>query len=222
MIYKKVGNLKLQKSKLAAQLLLYAVTDRCWLHTGQTLAQQVEQALQGGITMLQLREKQMSEEDFLTEAQEIKKLTDAYQVPLIINDNLTVACQSNAAGLHIGQDDGSIAAARQTLGKGKILGVSARTIEQAQAAQAAGADYLGVGAVFGSNTKNDAKNISLDTLKGICQSVKIPVVAIGGITEDKLPTLLHTGIAGVAVISAVFAQPNISNACQRLFKILND
>lgn len=222
MIYKKVGNLKLQKSKLAAQLLLYAVTDRRWLHTGQTLAQQVEQALQGGITMLQLREKQMSEEDFLTEAQEIKKLTDAYQVPLIINDNLTVACQSNAAGLHIGQDDGSIAATRQTLGKGKILGVSARTIEQAQAAQAAGADYLGVGAVFGSNTKNDAKNISLETLKGICQSVQIPVVAIGGITEDNLPTLLHTGIAGVAVVSAVFAQPNISNACQRLFKILND
>lgn len=211
------------KSKLTSQLLLYAVTDRRWLHANQTLAEQVEQALQGGVTMLQLREKQMLEQDFLAEARRIKKLTDAYQVPLIINDNLTVACQSGANGLHIGQDDGSVIIARQELGSKKILGVSARTVEQAKAAQAAGADYLGVGAVFGTNTKDNAQNISISELKAICQAVSIPVVAIGGITEYNLPHLLAAAdgcIAGAAVVSAVFAQPDISTACQRLLKIL--
>lgn len=211
--------LKLTNSKLAQQLRLYAVTDNRW--TGrQTLMQQIEAALQGGITMLQLREKQMNSSDFLNEAQLVKRLTDIYNVPLIINDNLDVACQSDAAGLHIGQDDGSIVAARQKLGNNKILGVSAQTVEQAQAAEAAGADYLGVGAIFTTNTKDDAQTLNQETLKAICQAVKIPVVAIGGITAQNLHSLLNSGIVGVAVVSAIFAQADITAACQNLLHIL--
>ncbi len=211
--------LKLTNSKLAQQLRLYAVTDNRW--TGrQTLMQQIEAALQGGISMLQLREKQMNSSDFLNEAQLVKKLTDIYNVPLIINDNLDVACQSDAAGLHIGQDDGSIVAARQKLGNNKILGVSAQTVEQAQAAEAAGADYLGVGAIFTTNTKDDAQTLNQETLKAICQAVKIPVVAIGGITAQNLHSLLNSGIVGVAVVSAIFAQADITAACQNLLHIL--
>jgi len=200
---------------------LYAVTDKRWLTSQQTLAQQVEAALQGGITMLQLREKNMPAADFLVEAWQIKKLTDNYHVPLIINDSLEIACQCGAAGLHLGQKDGSVTAARQALGADKILGVSARSVEQAQAAEKAGADYLGVGAVFGTSTKDDAQTITLPLLRAICQSVSIPVVAIGGITESNLPTLLDSGIAGVALVSAVFAQPDIKAACQRLRKLLD-
>lgn len=211
--------LKLTNSKLTQQLRLYAVTDNRW--TGrQTLMQQIEAALQGGITMLQLREKQMNSSDFLAEAKLVKNLSDIYNVPLIINDNLDVACQSDAAGLHIGQDDGSIAVARQKLGDNKILGVSAQTVEQAQAAEAAGADYLGVGAIFTTNTKDDALTLNLETLKAICQAVKIPVVAIGGITAQNIHILLDSGIVGVAVVSAIFAQVDITTACQTLLHIL--
>lgn len=182
--------------------------------------QQIEAALQGGITMLQLREKQMNSSDFLAEAKLVKNLSDIYNVPLIINDNLDVACQSDAAGLHIGQDDGSIAVARQKLGDNKILGVSAQTVEQAQAAEAAGADYLGVGAIFTTNTKDDALTLNQETLKAICQAVKIPVVAIGGITAQNIHILLDSGIVGVAVVSAIFAQADITTACQTLLHIL--
>ena len=178
--------------------------------------QQIEAALQGGITMLQLREKQMNSSDFLAEAKLVKNLSDIYNVPLIINDNLDVACQSDAAGLHIGQDDGSIAVARQKLGDNKILGVSAQTVEQAQAAE----DYLGVGAIFTTNTKDDALTLNLETLKAICQAVKIPVVAIGGITAQNIHILLDSGIVGVAVVSAIFAQVDITTACQTLLHIL--
>ena len=211
--------LKFTNSKLKQQLRLYAVTDNRW--TGrQTLMQQIEAALQGGITMLQLREKQMNSLDFLAEAKLVKNLSDIYNVPLIINDNLDVACQSDAAGLHIGQDDGSIAVARQKLGDNKILGVSAQTVEQAQAAEAAGADYLGVGAIFTTNTKDDALTLNLEALKAICQAVKIPVVAIGGITAQNIHILLDSGIVGVAVVSAILAPADITTACQTLLHIL--
>lgn len=212
--------LKLKNTKLAEQLRLYAVSDSRW--TGeQSLLQQIECALKGGITMLQLREKEMAEADFLAEALAVQQLTQAYKVPLIINDNLAVACQCEAVGLHIGQDDCNINQARATLGPARILGVSAQTVEQALAAEAAGADYLGVGAVFATNTKDDAQIVSQETLQSICKAVNIPVVAIGGITEYNLPTLLNSGIAGVALVSAIFAQADITAACKSLLKILD-
>jgi thiamine-phosphate pyrophosphorylase len=210
---------KLKNSNLEKQLLLYAVTDNAWLGK-QTLAEQVEAALKGGVTMLQLREKHMADADFLKEALAIKKLTSAYNVPLIINDNLEVALQCDADGLHIGQDDCSVEVARKALGNDKILGVSAQTIEQAKAAEAAGADYLGVGAVFATATKDDAVLVGPENLAAICQAVKIPVVAIGGITKENLPSLLPSGIAGVALVSAIFAQPDITAACQELLNII--
>lgn len=206
--------------KLAEQLRLYAVSDSRWTGS-QSLLQQIDCALKGGITMLQLREKHLAESDFLAEALTVQQLCQKYNIPLIINDNLAVACRSSAAGLHIGQNDGSVKQARAALGPDKILGVSAQTVEQAVAAEAAGADYLGVGAVFATSTKDDAKIVSLTILKAICNAVNIPVVAIGGITEANLPTLLNSGIAGVALVSAVFAQPDITAACQRLRKVLD-
>lgn len=211
--------LKLSNFDLRTALRLYAVTDNTWLGT-QTLAQQVEAALAGGITMLQLREKQLAEAAFLKEAYAIKRLTERYHVPLIINDNLTVAIKSNADGLHIGQEDCSAARARRALGAGKILGVSAQTVEQALAAEAAGADYLGVGAIYATATKTDAAVVSIDTLAAICQSVKIPVVAIGGLNEDNITPLLSTGICGAAFVSAIFAANDITSAARRLAELL--
>ncbi len=204
---------------LRAALRLYAITDRAWLGN-QTLYAQVEAALSGGVTMLQLREKDMPDDLFLAEARQIKQLADAYQVPLIINDNLAVALSSGAAGLHIGQDDCPVTAARQALGAEKILGVSAQTVEQALAAEAAGADYLGVGAIYSTATKTDAKLVSPEKLAEICRAVKIPVVAIGGLTADNLPPLLASGIVGAALVSAVFAQPDIAAACRRLSEVI--
>lgn len=211
--------LKLRNTDLRATLRLYAVTDKSWL-AGQTLAEQAEAALQGGITILQLREKHLSEDAFLQEAAVIKQLTEKYNVPLIINDNLTVALQSNADGLHIGQDDCSPLAARAALGPDKILGVSAQTVEQAIQAEAEGADYLGVGAIYATATKSDAAVVSLDTLKAICQNVKIPVIAIGGLNEHNITPLLATGICGAAFVSAIFAADNITAACRRLNDLL--
>ncbi len=211
--------LKLPNFDLRAALRLYAVTDRAWLGD-HTLAEQVEAALLGGVTMVQLREKDMPDDLFLNEARKIKRLTDAYHVPLIINDNLAVALACGAAGLHIGQDDCPAAAARQALGADKILGVSAQTLEQALAAEAAGADYLGVGAIYSTATKTDAKLVSTEALTSICRAVKIPVVAIGGLTAANLPPLLSSGIAGAALVSAIFAQPDITAACRRLNEII--
>ncbi len=201
-------------------LRFYAVTDTSWVGK-LTLKEQVKAALQGGISMVQLREKTLSQAAFLHKAIELKKLTDQYNVPLIINDNLEIAIQSNAAGLHIGQSDGSIIEIRQSLGKGKILGVSAQTVKQALYAEAAGANYLGVGAIFPTQTKNDAELVSLETLSAICRAVKIPVVAIGGINEQNITTLLPCGISGVALVSAIFAASNITENCRKIDKLLN-
>ena len=198
------------------KLTLYAVTDRKWLKDGQTLAGQVEQAILGGVTVVQLREKHADLEAFLALAREVKSVTDRYQVPLIINDNLEVALAVDAAGIHVGQEDLAADAVRQRIGDKKVLGVSAQTVEQALAAERAGADYLGVGAVFPTSSKADAVEVDFATLQAICRAVQIPVVAIGGITADNMTELQDSGIVGVAVISAIFSQPDVKAAAQRL------
>jgi thiamine-phosphate pyrophosphorylase len=199
-------------------LLLYAVTDRSWLGQ-QTLVQQVEQALQGGVTFLQLREKAMDRADFLTEAKSIKALTDAYQVPFVINDNVEIAIACQADGVHVGQGDMAVKQVRSQLGPEKMIGVSVSTVEEAIRAQQEGADYLGVGAMFATATKLDADTVSFATLKAICQAVTIPVVAIGGIDAQNIGQLTGTGIAGVAVVSAIFAQADIVTATRELLDL---
>lgn len=199
-------------------LLLYAVTDRSWLK-GQTLAQQVEQALLGGATMVQLREKQLDLPQFRREALEIQALCRRYGVPFLINDNVDLALEIGADGVHVGQEDMEAGLVRQKLGPGKILGVSAHSPEEALRAQAAGADYLGAGAVFHTGTKTDVSTLSYDTLGDICTAVHIPVVAIGGINEDNILRLKGTGIAGAAVVSALFAQPDVQAAARHMRKL---
>lgn len=197
------------------QLLLYGVTDRAWV--GElSFRQQVEAALKGGITCLQLREKQLSEEEFIREAKEILELTKSYGVPLIINDNIQVALASGADGVHLGQKDASADRARELLGQEKIIGVSARTVEQAVTAWKMGADYLGCGAVFGTSTKQDAKPMERGTLRAIAEAVPIPVVAIGGITQENLGELRGTKAAGAALVSAIFGAKQIQESVRRL------
>lgn len=196
-------------------LLLYAVTDRAWLK-GQTLAQQVEQALLGGATMVQLREKQLDLPQFRREALEIQALCRRYGAPFLINDNVDLALEIGADGVHVGQEDMEAGLVRQKLGPGKILGVSTHSPEEALRAQAAGADYLGAGAVFHTGTKTDVSTLSYDTLGDICAAVHIPVVAIGGINEDNILRLKGTGIAGAAVVSALFAQPDVQAAARHM------
>ena len=198
-------------------LLLYAVTDRSWLN-GETLYSQVEKALKGGATFMQLREKDLDEENFLKEAVEIKKLCRKYEVPFVINDNVDIALSMDADGVHVGQSDMEALDVRAKLGPDKIIGVSAQTVEQALLAEKHGADYLGVGAVFHTGTKLDADDVSFETLKEICQAVSIPVVAIGGITRDNLMKLKGSDIAGVAVVSAIFAQKDIEAATRDLLE----
>lgn len=198
-------------------LLLYAVTDRSWLN-GETLYSQVEKALKGGATFMQLREKDLDEESFLKEAVEIKELCRKYGVPFVINDNVDIALSMDADGVHVGQSDMEALDVREKLGPDKIIGVSAQTVEQALLAEKHGADYLGVGAVFHTGTKLDADDVSFETLKEICQAVSIPVVAIGGITRDNLMKLKGSDIAGVAVVSAIFAQKDIEAATRDLLE----
>ena len=198
-----------------SMLRLYAVTDRSWLGT-QALAQQVEQALRGGATCVQLREKELNDTDFLAEAKELKILCARYGVPLIINDNVELALKVDADGVHVGQEDMDARDVRNLIGADKILGVTAKTIEQAQNAQLAGADYLGSGAVFGSTTKPNARPMSRELLQTICASVSIPVVAIGGIHRGNIASLAGTGIRGAAVVSGIFAAADIEEECFRL------
>ncbi len=196
-------------------LLLYAITDRTWLKD-QTLSQQVEEALKGGATFIQLREKNLEGDSLLKEAKEIQALCKKYHVPFIINDNVDLAKEIDADGVHVGQSDMEASLARKKLGPDKIVGVTANTVEKALLAQQNGADYLGTGAVFHTGTKADAKDITKETLKAIVDAVDIPVVAIGGITKDNVLELKGTGISGIAVISAIFAQDDIFNATKDL------
>ena len=196
-------------------LLLYAVTDRSWLN-GRTLYEQVEEALKGGVTFVQLREKNLDDTAFLQEAKEIKELCARYNVPFVINDNVDIAAEIDADGVHVGQSDMEAGDVRKNLGPDKISGVSAQTVEQALRAQAHGADYLGVGAVFPTGSKADAVEVSHDTVREICRAVDIPVIAIGGITRENVIELKGTGICGIAVISAIFGQQDIEEAARTL------
>jgi thiamine-phosphate pyrophosphorylase len=194
---------------------LYAVTDRAWLN-GRTLEEVAEAALRGGATILQLREKDLDHDAFLREALGLKSLCGRYSVPLIVNDDVEIALESGADGVHIGQHDAPAAEVRRRIGPDMLLGVSAQTVEQALQAERDGADYLGVGAVFSTGTKPDADDVSYSALKAICEAVSIPVVAIGGIKRDNLGSLAGSGIDGVAVVSAIFAAPDPEAAARGL------
>lgn len=203
------------KSRLEESLLLYAVTDRHWLD-GRTLYDVVRDSLDGGVTFLQLREKELDDETFLEEAVKLQEMAREYNVPFVINDNVDIAVKMDADGVHVGQSDMEAGNVRALIGPDKILGVSAQTVEQALLAQKKGADYLGVGAVFPTGSKDDADEVSFETLKEICDAVSIPVVAIGGITYENTPELKGSGICGIAVISAIYAQSDIKAASEQL------
>ena len=192
-------------------LLLYAVTDRHWLD-GRRLVDVVRESLDGGVTMVQLREKTLDEANFLAEAKELQALCRERGVPFLVNDNVEIAHEMDADGVHVGQSDMEAQDVRALLGPDKILGVSAHTVEQAVLAEKHGADYLGVGAVFPTGSKDDADDVSYETLKAICAAVSIPVVAIGGIAQSNVEQLAGSGICGVAVISAIYAAKDIQKA----------
>ena len=200
---------------IRAAMRLYAITDSSWLGE-RWLEEPVEEAIRGGVTFVQIREKKMDYEDFLDEAFVLKALCGRFRVPFVVNDNWEIALECGADGVHVGQSDCPVAELRQKLGPDKIIGVSAKTVEQALKAQEGGADYLGVGAMFATQTKENPQYTSTETLKAICAAVKIPVVAIGGIKADNIAQLVGTGIDGVAVVSALFAQKNITEAARAL------
>lgn len=216
-----------------SDLKLYAVTDRKWLN-GAKLSEHVKLALEGGATMIQIRDKDilsreggmitdgMIKEQEKEEALEIKHICHEYKAPLIINDNVQFAMEIDADGVHLGQDDMDPETARKLLGPDKIIGVTAKTVEQAKTAERKGADYLGSGAVFGSTTKLDAKPMSKELLKEITSSVDIPVVAIGGINAENAKTLKGTGIAGIAVVGGIFANDDIKLAAEQLANICDE
>jgi thiamine-phosphate pyrophosphorylase len=186
---------------------------------GRTLYDVVEESIKGGVTFLQLREKYLEYDEFLKEAFEIKTLTDKYKIPFVINDNIDVALACNADGVHVGQTDMQAGRVRALIGDDKILGVSVQTVEEAKIAIDNGADYLGVGAMFATNTKTDASVMSFDALRAVCESVSIPVVAIGGINENNMLKLKGTGIAGVSIISAIYAKKDVFSASRQLLEL---
>lgn len=196
-------------------LLLYAVTDRSWLGT-ESLYSQVKKAIDGGVTFVQLREKELAQEAFYKEALEIQALCREKNIPFVINDNVALAKKIDADGVHVGQEDMEAGDVRSLLGPDKIIGVSAHSVEEALLAEKRGADYLGVGAAFSTNSKKDVSCISHKTIRDICQAVQIPVIAIGGINETNIEELKGTGICGVAVISAIFAKKDITGAARTL------
>lgn len=201
--------------------LLYAITDRHWLN-GAPLSSQVEEVLKNGATFLQLREKNFEHSKIVEEAVKIKKIAAKYNVPFVINDDIYAAKEADADGVHIGQNDMEYIQARQILGSDKIIGMTAHNLSEALAAQNAGADYIGVGAMFPTNTKKDTIPMSYSTLKEITDNIKIPVVAIGGINHDNILNLKGTGIDGVAVISALFAQNDISDATVKMLELCRE
>ena len=196
-------------------LLLYAVTDQAWVGR-QTLLEQIEDALRSGATCVQLREKSLEKEAFTAEARAVLALCRRYGAPLIINDRVDVALESGADGVHVGIEDAPVAEIRQKTGPDFIIGATAKTVEQARAAEAAGADYLGVGAVFPSPTKQNAIRITAEQFQEICASVSIPAVAIGGITRENMGELRGCGMAGIAVVSALFSAADIRAAAREL------
>ena len=196
-------------------MLLYAVTDRAWVGT-KSLYEQVKEALENGVTCVQLREKELDESDFLKEAKQISTLCKEYKVPFIVNDNVNIAIACKAEGIHIGQEDMELTNVRKLVGEDMIIGVSAHNVEEAIKAQEGGADYIGIGAVFATSTKTDVDVLSFETLRSICEAVDIPTVAIGGIKKDNICKLKGSGIDGVAVVSAIFAAKDIATATKEL------
>ena len=202
-------------------MLLYAVTDRAWVGK-QSLYQQVESALKGGATCVQLREKELDEETFYEEAVAISALCRQYGVPFFINDNVEIAVKCHADGIHVGQEDMAAAQVRQRVGDGMMIGVSVHSVEEALEAVRNGADCLGVGAMFSTSTKTDINVLSQETLRDICAAVDIPVVAIGGIHKSNLSQLAGTGVDGVALVSAIFAADDIESECHLLRKLAEE
>ena len=199
---------------------LYAVTDRAW--TGnKTLYEQIKEALENGVTCVQLREKNLDEASFIEEAKKISVLCRQYNTPFIVNDNVNVAIASNADGIHIGQDDMGLKDVREIVGENMIIGISAHTVEEAKFAQENGADYIGIGAVFETSTKNDVDVIPYEKVKSICDAVDIPKVAIGGINAENILKLKGSGIDGVAVVSAIFGAKDIGKATKELYTLVN-
>ena len=206
------------------QLMVYAVTDRAWIGK-MSLCEQVEAALKGGATMVQMREKGLTNDtvqDYLEEARSLRALTERYTVPLIIDDNIKLALLCGADGVHVGQNDMDAAQARALLGPDKILGVTAKTVEQALKAQEQGADYLGSGAVFGTSTKADALPMTMERLGEICRSVSIPVVAIGGICLENIGKLKGSGAAGAAVVSGIFGAEDIEGTVRQMREMVGE
>lgn len=196
-------------------ILLYAVTDRAWVGR-QSLFQQVESALKGGVTCVQLREKALDADAFLQEAKDIHALCRRYGVPFIVNDNVEIAAACGADGIHVGQEDMEAGEVRRRVGEEMILGVSVHTVEEARRAVRAGADYLGLGAVFPTGTKTDVSQMSNETLRAICGAVDVPIVAIGGIHRENLLSLSGAGVDGVALVSAIFGAEDIEGTCRDL------
>ena len=213
--------LKLKKDDVKKAMLLYAITDRTWLGNN-SLYEQVEAAIKGGATFIQLREKNLSYEKFLEEAKKIKEITDKYGVPFVINDNVEIAKEIDADGVHVGQSDTEAKRAREILGKDKIIGISAGNLKEAIDAEKNGADYIGIGAMFHTDTKSDATSVTFEEAKEITGKVNIPVVAIGGINSENILSLKGTGVDGVAVISAIFSHENIYDATHKLRKLAEE
>ncbi len=203
------------KEEIKKSMCLYAVTDSMWLGN-RTLPEVVKEALEGGATFLQIREKNLAYPEFVKLATEVKAVTDAYHIPYVVDDDVELAKEIDADGVHIGQSDLALVEARRVLGPDKIIGVSAHTVAEAVEAEKNGADYLGVGSMFTTSTKLDAEAVSKETLKEICEAVSIPVVAIGGIQKDNMLQLKGTKVDGVAVVSAIFAAPDIQKAAKEL------
>lgn len=214
--------MKFSKEEIKSSMLLYAVTDRMWLKEGESLTKVCKEVLESGATFLQIREKDLDEETFEEEAKALKELCEKYHVPFVVNDNVDIALDIDADGVHVGQSDIKGRDIRSILGPDKILGISAGTVEEAVAAEKAGADYIGVGAVFGTSTKKDARNLSVEKLREISKAVTIPVVAIGGINKSNLMDLSGSVVDGVAVVSAIFAAEDVGKATAELLTLAGD
>lgn len=208
--------MKYTKEQIRKSMLLYAVTDQSWLKDGETLLDVVKEVLKNGATFLQIREKDLGEADFEIEAKKLQDICKEYHVPYVVNDNVEIAIKIGADGVHVGQSDIKGRDIRALIGSDKILGISAGTVEEAIAAEQAGADYIGVGAVFGTSTKKNARNMTIDRLKEIVEAVDIPVVAIGGINASNMSELAGSKVDGVAVVSAIFAAEHPGKATKDL------
>lgn len=214
--------MRFTKDEIRRTMLLYAITDRSWLKEGESLTDVCREVLDNGATFLQIREKDLDKENFEKEAAELKKLCEKYRVPFVVNDNVQIALDIDADGVHVGQSDIKGRDIRSLIGPDKILGISAGTAEEAVAAEKAGADYIGVGAVFGTSTKKDARNLSIEKLREICGAVSIPAVALGGISRENVSELDGSGASGIAVISAIFGAGEPGKATGELLKLAEE